>query len=305
MEISNLRVLRPPFPKDLLVELTNDCNHRCIFCANRKMTRHRQHIDVDLFYHILQQAYDCGVRNLGLYTTGEAFLSSGLDKHIRKAKQIGYSYIFLDTNGALATPERSKAVIDAGLDSIKFSINAGTPKTYKRIHGRDDFEQVIGNLHFISEYKKRYKVPLRLLGSYIITRQNQHECDHLKTLLSPYIDDISFLHVGNQGGLTYGIADRLKLAHITLGRKSCDIIFNRLHITCEGYLTICCVDYQNYLVVADLNRMSLPDAWHSAPFIDIRLRHIEQRLEGTLCYNCFYNKQEHLTPLISQYATMI
>mgnify|MGYP005838086685 CR=1 FL=1 len=29
----------PPFPKNMLAELTNTCNHRCIFCANRKMTR--------------------------------------------------------------------------------------------------------------------------------------------------------------------------------------------------------------------------------------------------------------------------
>ena len=37
--------------------------------------------------------------------------------------------------------------------------------------------------------------------------------------------------------------------------------FNRIHVTWEGYLTLCCVDYQNYLIVEDLNKISLWDAY--------------------------------------------
>lgn len=32
--------INPEFPtKNMLIELTNMCNHQCLFCANSKMTR--------------------------------------------------------------------------------------------------------------------------------------------------------------------------------------------------------------------------------------------------------------------------
>lgn len=39
--------------------------------------------------------------------------------------------------------------------------------------------------------------------------------------------------------------------------KYCPLTFNKLHITCEGYITACCADFQNYLAVADLNNTKL------------------------------------------------
>ena len=50
----------------------------------------------------------------------------------------------MTSNGALATPEKIRAVIDAGLDSIKFSINAPERKMYAFIHGKDDFDMFDG-----------------------------------------------------------------------------------------------------------------------------------------------------------------
>lgn len=29
----------PPVPKNMLLEVTNICNHSCVFCANSKMKR--------------------------------------------------------------------------------------------------------------------------------------------------------------------------------------------------------------------------------------------------------------------------
>ena len=50
-----------------------------------------------------------------------------------------------------------KIAIDNGLDSIKFSIHGGTKDTYKKIHGKDDFDRVIKNLIWVDEYRKTQK----------------------------------------------------------------------------------------------------------------------------------------------------
>ena len=53
--------------------------------------------------------------------------------------------------------------------------------------------------------------------------------------------------------------------------KTKKVIFVQYHsidymLPCEGYLTACCVDYQNYLTIADLNLVSIGDAWKSKAF---------------------------------------
>ena len=139
--------LEPPFP-------VNACNHACLFCAHQKMQRKTGRMDQALAFDLLQQAYDLGTREVGFYATGEPFLVPDLADYIQKAKEIGYTYVYLTSNGSLATPEKIRAVIDSGLDSIKFSINAPERKMYAFIHGRDDFETVKEHLAYVNEYRR-------------------------------------------------------------------------------------------------------------------------------------------------------
>lgn len=297
--------LTPKIPNNMLIELSNICNYECIFCANSKMTREKGEIDKQFLFRILKEAYALGVTDVGFYATGEPFVCENLDSYIKKAKEIGYKYIYLTTNGALANPERLKQAFEAGLDSIKFSINAGTKETYKMIHGRDEFENVINNLRFVSEYRKKYKTGIKLYVSYVITRQNENEKEILKQLIGDIVDDIIFVEARNQGGVMYEINEHLVLEDkkYDIKKPPCSLPFNSLHITYEGYLTACCIDFQNYLVVADLNKSSLKDSWVNEEFIELREKHLNNRLEGSLCYNCIYNKNVKIEPLISKYAT--
>jgi hypothetical protein len=85
----------------------------------------------------------------------------------------------------------------------------------------------------------------------------------------------------------------------------CPMPFNRLHVTCEGYLTLCCVDYQNYLTIADLKHQSIREAWDGEQARDARRRHIERDLAGTLCGNCWQGRMDQIQPLNSNHATMV
>jgi hypothetical protein len=85
----------------------------------------------------------------------------------------------------------------------------------------------------------------------------------------------------------------------------CKMPFNRLHVSCEGYLTLCCVDYQNYLALADLNNTSLREAWCSPQFQEMRRRHIDKELAGTLCGNCWQGRRDKVVPLDARLATEI
>lgn len=297
--IENLN-LTPTFPINIMIELSNACNHACVFCSNPKMTRPRRRIDTGLLQDILRQAYALGTREVGFYTTGDPLIHRDLESFIRFAKEVGYRYTYISTNGGLATHERLKNIIDAGLDSIKFSINAGTRESYAAIHGKDDWEKVISNVKFVSEYRRQNDLDLKIGITYVTMPYNAHEKDALRDLLGPSVDDIYFSpSVSNQGGYMpeNKILASEEFTLMPASKCPCFMLFNRMHVTCEGYMTLCCVDYQGYLTLADLKETPLKEAWHSPAFQAVRQRHLDNKLEGTLCFNCVNNVATKVEPL--------
>ena len=313
---SNFFAIDPPFPKNIMIELSNACNHKCIFCTNPYMTRGIKRIDNNKLIQIMQDSYDCGARELGFYTTGEPFIYKNIENIRKKSKEIGFEYTYISTNGALAIPSKAEKVIGAGIDSIKFSINAFDKYDYKLVHGKDEWDLVLKNLKFISEYRKKHKKKFKLYVTSIITNITEKKIKLFKKMMVGIVDEIQFSAVHSQGGYMSKAYDLLRVSdsisnsldvNFNKIKKSeiCTVPFNRLHVTCEGYLTACCVDYQNYLTVADLNSMSIGDAWKSKDFRKLREKHLSKKLNNTLCDNCWNNKCEKVQPLNRKLSTKI
>lgn len=71
----------------------------------------------------------------------------------------------------------------------------------------------------------------------------------------------------------------------------CYMLWNGLYITCEGYATACCADYQNYFVYADLNKTTIKEAWHNPQITELRRRHMEGDIEGLPCVTCVHGRK--------------
>ena len=295
------------FPKYMMLELTNACNDSCLFCLNSKCTRKKGFIAPAFAERILKEAYDMGTREVGLFMTGESLLDPNLERYISFAKNLGYEYVYITTNGALLTRERAESIVDAGIDSIKFSINASDPKDYLLIHGRDDFDKVIENLIYLDTLRKNGGRKFFLYISYVVTRYSQAGKDDFVHKYEKYVDDILFYNCGDQGGLM-----KNEIPHLEIEADSqfsapgiCPRPFNKLFVTYEGYLTLCCVDFQNYLIAADLNKESLKDAWNNQYAKSLREKHLQHDLKGTVCGNCWANCNERAEPLRKEYAALI
>lgn len=304
----NERELTPNYPlKGLHIELSNVCNHRCLFCANRKMSRKKGFMEESFLKRILQEAYEEGFREVGYYANGEPFVSPELDKYIGWAKQIGYSYVYIDTNGGVEFDKIKKA-IDAGLDSIKFSINGTDPDNYKLIHGRDDFARAMENLKKTYDYKKRLNRSLNVYVSIAVTRYIEDSVDQFADYCRQYCDDLVTNSVIEMGGY---IGEELKYLQTQKNMDfnhgmtiPCYLLWNSIFITFEGYATACCADFQNYLVYADLNQTSLKDAWNNEVITNLRKSHLEGKIDGLPCVTCAYGKKTEWHPLIEKYASV-
>ena len=275
---NTLYEIDPPFPRQIQVETSNICNHSCSFCAYTKMGRKKGHMDKGLFKRLVKEAYDCGAREIGLFAGAEPLTCKWLDEYIEYSVSLGYEYTYISTNGALGNPEKYKRLLDAGLNSIKFSVNAGNRSSYKRVHGRDDFEKVIENIRFVANYRSEVTQQVYLGVSFVGTETTKDEFEALVDRLDNSVDEIIFYEASNQSG---------QMPELPLPPyRDCHLPFNKAHISREGYLKACCNDYENLLAIEDLNSMSLIEAWHSPRFKNLRKLHLTDTLEKTVCANC-------------------
>ena len=293
--------LTPSFPKEYLIDISSLCNHTCTFCSNRKMTD-KKNASSTLVYKILKEARTEGAISVGLYATGEPFLNKELENYIKYAKKINYEYVYITTNGAAATPKRMKIAIDNGLDSIKFSIHGGTRETYKKIHGKDDYDRVIKNLIWVNKYKKDNNIKLKIYVTLVETNQNKSEVQLLKKTVEPYIDGWDPHLMNNSCGTMpeNNNIGEIKEKNIR-GRNHSGICFQpfaSFTVTAEGLMSGCVLDYHKALIIGDCNNTSLKKIWHSKVYQEWRTRHIEDKTKGSICYNCIYNKNEPYDSLI-------
>ena len=281
-------------PTDMLIADTNKCNQKCIFCIQCMNIPSGGGIDAYLLEKVLREAYDLGVRRVGLYSMGEMFMCKDIHKHITTAHKLGFKYIYSDTNGVLATEVNLRKVIKAGLHSLKFSINAGTKETYKLIHGSDDFETVLENLEICHRLKSEMNPKLKIMVSFVVTKQTENEVGLLQKVVESFADVFIykpvFAFIPQHNVDISSLATDKFASNATIRRVPCSQVMDRIHVTHNGFLSACCMDYCQDLLLADLKKESLKDAWFSKNAVDFRNRHMERNTDGTLCHGCTQRK---------------
>ncbi len=120
------------------------------------------------------EAYEGGCREICLAMRGEPLINKKLEDYIRYAHELGYTYVFINTNGYFLDESRSKSLLDAGLDSIKVSVNAAE-KYYELIHGIDAYDKVKNNVIMFDKYRKEKNSSCKLYISYVAIKQTKEE----------------------------------------------------------------------------------------------------------------------------------
>ncbi|OUD12053.1 radical SAM/SPASM domain-containing protein [Thioflexithrix psekupsensis] len=293
------RKVVPPVPKSVKIELTARCDFQCFFCASSFRLREKKDIDWDFYTRIAKEMREAGVEELGMFYLGESFLYERLPEAIQYAKDIGYPYVFLTTNGRMATPDRVEACMKAGLDSLKFSINNATPEQFQEVTGvkAREFYTVIDNLKAAYQVRENGGYSCGVYASSIqYDGEQQERMQETVAQILPYVDEHYWLPLYGQAGLTSGA----KGTRPTAGNQGrvgalrpplpCWALFTEGHITYDGHLAACCFDHDGRFNMGDLHRVSFLDAWQSQPFQVLRQANLDQNVVGSVCEKCIaYN----------------
>ena len=99
------------------------------------------------------------------------------------------------------------------------------------------------------------------------------------------------------------VEDLLKCFSDNETRRRCNLPFDAISVTYEGYLSVENADFENMLIVGNLNEVSLRDAWYGSKMKEIRQKFIDDKLDGTICDGCVHHKKIPARPLMPQYST--
>ena len=130
------RYAKIPAPKSVKIELSPRCNYRCGFCALRtREVQPKEDMDFVFFQRISGEMKEAGVEEIGVFYLGESFMNPTLlIDSIRYLKQdLQIPYVFLTSNASLADPYSVEQCMKAGLDSLKWSVNACDEEQFRKI----------------------------------------------------------------------------------------------------------------------------------------------------------------------------
>lgn len=186
--------------RDLRVSVTDRCNFRCLYClpeteeaANfyrttfdalrnpnppapiaREWKPRSQILTFEEIERVVRLTVELGVRKIRL-TGGEPLLRHGLETLVAGISRLpGVADLAMTTNGFLF-PQKARALRDAGLKRVSFSLDSLDPANFKRITGRDGLREVLAGIELAREIGL---YPLKL-NAVVIRGLNDHEIESL------------------------------------------------------------------------------------------------------------------------------
>src|ERR1700730_13296119 len=140
-------------PVCLYLETTNRCNLLCTTCP-RTYEELEPPADMSwaLFTSIVDQVPD--LARTVLHGVGEPMLVKNLPKMVRYLKDRGV-YVLFNTNGTVLNERNGRALIDAGLDELRVSLDAANAKSFLAVRGKDYFGRILKNVRAFRSLQER------------------------------------------------------------------------------------------------------------------------------------------------------
>jgi MoaA/NifB/PqqE/SkfB family radical SAM enzyme len=140
-------------PVCVYLETTNRCNLLCTTCP-RTYEELEPPADMswELFTKILDPLPD--IERAVLHGVGEPMLVKNLPAMVRYLKDRGV-YVLFNTNGTVLNEKNGRALMTAGLDELRVSLDAANAKSYRAIRGKDYFGRILKNVRAFRNLQER------------------------------------------------------------------------------------------------------------------------------------------------------
>lgn len=271
------------------------CNFKCSFCPVNTVTENSEirHtiMSMELFNKIITdiKKFPEPVKVVELYAFGEPLLNKHIVEMVRTLKECGkVEKVRITTNASLLTKEMGRALVDAGLDYVKISLESLYIEDYINNCGYEiNWDEFVGNIKSMHDYAlskaaegRRTEIGIKIFSNVLKDGDEERFLEEFKPI-SDYIWIETAYNQWSEFDTYRSPNDCEKEDSYTSrydGRDICSFPFTHMLICSNGDIGLCCYDWNHKTVYANASETGIVDAWNSDKLRDIRIKILEKRL---------------------------
>lgn len=239
------------FPKCIQIETTTVCPAGCIMCPHKFVSRPKFMV-LSLIEKIIDE---CAGKDVTIipHQMGDALADHRIMDILRKCKAAKLK-ILISTSGILLDKNKSREMIDIGVDTINVSLDSLSKRTYEKIR-RLPFDKVMKNVKdLLAVRKPATKVWISAVDMFFNKKSREAFLNHWKGLVD---------HVQIAPYVQYP-----KVKHWRLPRKKakdsnrCERMENDIVILSDGKVSKCCIDFDGSTIFGDVNAEKISEIWN-------------------------------------------
>lgn len=287
--------LRPEaseYPMMLVLSFVYPCNADCPHCPYTNSNIRDEYRDVPF---MPESTFKKIADESGLYGAylrisggGEPMLHPQATPLLVYAKSVGCR-IGLITNGSKFTERNSRALLEAGVDMIEFSVDACDEETYKVVRKRLKWDVLLRNVRRMLEMRDATGASSKIVASGV--NQDGVDIDAVERF---WVDEIGVDYFIKRKFLTWGANTTLDPSrsadptpYLETDEVPCPFIFERLNIDSRGNVMVCGYDIAANTSMGNVNTESVRDIWHGPGFEFYRRKHLAREGKDIpICAGC-------------------
>src|SRR5712691_4295376 len=290
-------------PVCVYLETTNRCNLLCTTCP-RTYAELEPPADMswELFTLIVDQIPD--LQRAVLHGVGEPMLVKNLPRMVRHLKERG-SYVLFNTNGTVLNERNGRALIEAGLDELRVSLDAANARSFRAIRGKDYFGRILRNVRAFRNLQEREGKDRPRLSAFVqvaadigvkevylqrlvffdrdavgLARPDQALYEQMTREEAAHLEAATAL--ARSHGITFSASGAVPEPGMSLKRQDdgspwtlCRRPWTVMYFTANGRALPCCIapfsqrGYENY-TLGDATQQTLQEIWSGAAYRSFR-----------------------------------
>ncbi len=247
------------------------------------------------------------LKMLRLAANGEPLINKNLPRMIAYAKEKKITeHIEIVTNASLLTPELSDALIVAGLDRIRISIEAIDAKGYEMMCDRKiDWNEFVSNIKYFYDHRKQCEVYIKTVDAAVKTEKEKEifyeefgeiadkiSIEHVIPIWTDYKKIYKDFDIEKNEGLH---GHKIKEVNI------CPFPFYSFVANPDGEVTVCCNDWKRGISMGNVQNENICDIWRGQKYREFLKGMIKKgRINNnSTCATCEYPKFDAVDELDS------
>ena len=274
--------LKPEFPSQINVDLTEVCNLACIHCPHPEFKKSEhygaRYLSPGWNTKMVDEVreYGAGAAQYIRYTgEGEPLIHPDGYEMIEYAVRRSGVYVTLTTNGTIMNEKRTRRLLEAGVHMIDISIDAHSPETYARIRVNGNLNVTRANVLRLLEWIRTSRAPTKVVVSFVEQELNKHETASFdKFWKEQGANFVVIRRLHSAAGAVIRVADLMRTANRRIERRPCVYPWERIILNPRG-LAFCPADWTHGAFIADYGAATIRETWNSEFYRALRAAHLE------------------------------